>query len=69
MESQSFSGILVSPVLAGHSPGLEWERVPTAHGHAALGLTVDAGTHYPGGVSEAGVLAPGTTVHVPVFLV
>lgn len=65
--SQRLSDILVSPVLAGHSPGLERECVPTAHGYAALGRTVDAGTHYPGGVSEAGVPAPGTTTHVPVF--
>lgn len=50
----------MSPVLAGHTPGLELNWAPAENSHAALGCALDAETHCSGGVSEAGVVFPGT---------
>lgn len=50
----------MSPVLAGHSPGLELAWTPAWPSHAALGIFLDARTHYPGGVSDTGFLSQGT---------
>lgn len=64
--SGRFSGFFMSPVLAGHSLGLEYKCPPTACRHTALGLTLDSGTHCSGGVSGAGVLRPeGPSLVVP----
>lgn len=50
----------MSPVLAGHTPGLELNWAPAEHSHAALGRALDAETHCSGGVSEAGGVFPST---------
>lgn len=58
----------MSPVLAGHTPGLELNWAPAEHGHAAQGCALDAETHCSGGVSEAGVVFPGTGQAQPLLL-
>lgn len=58
----------MSPVLAEHTPGLELNWAPAEPSHAALGRTLEAETHCSGGVSEAGVVFPGTGQAQPCLL-
>lgn len=59
----------MSPVLAEHTPGLEFNWAPAEPNHAALGRALDAETHCSGGVSEAGVVFPGTGQAQPSLLI